>query len=77
MKNLHGRFRALGNVGDVLARQGRTEEAVAAHTERLSLARQIRDRGAEAAAFGALGLCHRHARQFDKALGFHTQVKEK
>ena len=35
---------------------------------------QLRDRGFEAAAFGSLGVCHRRAGQFDKALGCHTQV---
>ncbi len=77
MKHVPGRFRALGNLGEVLSRLGRLDEAVSAHTQRLSLARSpaMKDRASEAAAFGALGSCHRLARQFDKALGYHTQVR--
>ncbi len=75
LQHVHVRFRALGNVGDVLCRMGRAEEASAAHAERLAAARQCRDRAAEADAFGALGECNRRAGHFDKALGFHTQVR--
>ncbi len=74
MNHWQGRFRALGNVGDVLSRMGRLEEASVAQTERLREARQGGDRSAEAEALGALGTCNRRAGHLDKALGFHSQV---
>ena len=75
LKHDGARFRALGNMGDVLSRLGSVEEAIAVHGRQLALARAARDRGCEAAAYGALGSCHRQAKRFDKALGFHTQVR--
>lgn len=72
-KNIAGKFRALGNIGDCLLRLGEIEEAVKMHQRQLNLARQAADRGLEAAAYGALGLSHRASRSYDKALGFHTQ----
>ncbi len=74
MKHNQAKFRAMGNMGDVLTKMGQHEEALAVFTKQLSLAKQVRDRGFEASAYGSLGVCHRHAKQFDKALGFHTQV---
>ena len=78
MKHSQAQFRALGNMGDVLLKtteDGTTAEAVAVYGRQLALAKQLRDRGFEAAAFGSLGVCHRRAGQFDKALGCHTQVR--
>ena len=74
MKHLSGKFRALGNIGDVLIKMGDVEEAVKMYQRQLSFARQGRDRSLEAAAYGALGLGHRLLRCYDKALGYHTQV---
>nr|CAD7200729.1 unnamed protein product [Timema douglasi] len=73
VKHLPGKFRALGNIGDVLIKMGEVEEAVKMYQRQLSFARQSHDRGMEAAAYGALGLGHRLLRRFDKALGYHTQ----
>lgn len=73
-KHVPGKFRALGNIGDVLIKMGDVEEAVKMYQRQLTIARQGRDRGLEAAAYGALGLGHRLLRCFDKALGYHTQV---
>ena len=77
MKHSQAQFRALGNMGDVLLKttEDGTTEAVAVYGRQLALAKQLRDRGFEAAAFGSLGVCHRRAGQFDKALGCHTQVR--
>ena len=86
MKHAQAQFRALGNMGDVLVKMedggpggaaggAAGEEAVAVYGRQLALAKQLRDRGFEAAAFGSLGVCHRRAGQFDKALGCHTQVR--
>ena len=80
MKHSQAQFRALGNMGDVLLKTtedggAASEEAVAVYGRQLALAKQLRDRGFEAAAFGSLGVCHRRAGQFDKALGCHTQVR--
>lgn len=72
-KHVVGKFRALGNIGDCLLRLGETEEAIKMHQRQLNLARQSRDRGLEAAAYGALGTTHRTTKNLDKALGFHTQ----
>ena len=74
MKHLPGKFRALGNIGDVLVRIGDIPEAVKMYHRQLSLARQAHDRNLEASAYAALGLGHRLLRCFDKALGYHTQV---
>ncbi|XP_068900354.1 tetratricopeptide repeat protein 28 isoform X3 [Tenebrio molitor] len=72
--NLPGsKFRALGNIGDVLIKMGETEEAVKMYHRQLALARSNRDRGMEAAACGALGIAHRLLKRLDKALGYHTQ----
>lgn len=73
-KHLPGKFRALGNIGDVLIKMGDVEEALKMYQRQLSFARQGRDRGLEATAYGALGLGNRLLRCFDKALGYHTQV---
>ena len=76
MKHSQAQFRALGNMGDVLLKtEDGASEAVAVYGRQLALAKQLRDRGFEAAAFGSLGVCHRRAGQFDKALGCHTQVR--
>ncbi|XP_059614849.1 tetratricopeptide repeat protein 28 [Phlebotomus argentipes] len=73
MNHLPGKFRALGNIGDVLIRMGDLEEAGKMYQRQLGLARQARERSMEAAACGALGLCNRLLKRFDKALGYHTQ----
>lgn len=74
MKHLAGKFRALGNIGDVLMKMNDYEEAVKMFHKQLLLAKQSGDRSLEGSAFAALGLAHRQLRQFDKALGYHTQV---
>lgn len=75
MKHNQGKFRALGNMGDVLLKmEDQLEEAISVYQKQLGLAKQIRDKGFEASAYGSLGICHRHAKLYDKALGFHTQV---
>ena len=75
MKHNQAKFRALGNMGDVLMKmEAGLEEAMAVYQKQLGLAKAIRDKGFEAAAYGALGVCHRQAKLFDKSLGFHTQV---
>lgn len=75
-KNLSGKFRAMGNIGDVLMKMGDVEEATKMYQRQLSFARQSGDHALESAAYGNLGLAHRMLRHFDKALGFHTQVLE-
>ena len=76
MKHNQAKFRALGNMGDVLMKmEAGLEEAMAVYQKQLGLAKAIRDKGFEAAAYGALGVCHRQAKLFDKSLGFHTQVR--
>lgn len=42
---VQGKFRALGNIGDVLMKMGDTEEAIKMYQKQLSVARQARDRG--------------------------------
>lgn len=73
-KHLPGKFRALGNIGDVLMKMRDVEEAVKMYQRQLTFARQGRDRSLEAAAYGSLGLANRLLRHLDKALGYHTQV---
>ncbi|MCL4126876.1 UNVERIFIED_CONTAM: hypothetical protein GTU68_063706 [Idotea baltica] len=73
MKHLQGKFRALGNIGDVLMKQRNYDEAVKVYQKQLVLSKQSRDKVLEASAYGALGLAHRLLKCFDKALGFHTQ----
>jgi len=74
-KHVPGKFRALGNIGDVLIKMGDIEEAIKMYQRQLSIARSARDRSLEGAACGALGLSHRLLRCYDKALGYHTQVR--
>ncbi len=74
MKHGAARFRAFGNIADVLMKMGKTEEATAVYQKQLALSKQSRDKRFEASAYGSLGVCHRFAKQFDKALGYHTQV---
>lgn len=71
--NNNGKFRALGNIGDVLIKMGDLDEASKMFQRQLQIARQLRDRNLEASACGSLGLVNRLMRKFDKALGFHTQ----
>lgn len=75
MKHLQGKFRALGNIGDVLMKMKNYDEAVKVYQKQLVLAKQSRDKVLEASAYGALGLAHRLLKCFDKALGYHTQVR--
>ena len=74
LKHTQGTFRALGNMGDALMKMSQFDEAVPYYHKQLAAAKQSRDRPLEACAYGALGMAHRVLRQFDKALGFHTQV---
>lgn len=69
-----GKFRALGNIGDVLIKMEETEEAVKMYHRQLALARSNRDRGMEAAACGALGIAHRLLKRLDKALGKFSEL---
>lgn len=69
-----GKFRALGNLGDVLMKMKDPSQAVKVYQKQLILAKQSGDKSLEAVAYGALGLCHRQMQCFDKALGYHTQV---
>ena len=71
---LKGKFRALGNLGDVLMKMKDPSQAVKVYQKQLILAKQSGDKTLEAVAYGALGLCHRQMQCFDKALGYHTQV---
>lgn len=75
MKYLQGKFRALGNIGDVLMKMRNYDEAVKVYQKQLVLAKHSRDKVLEASAYGALGLAHRLLKCFDKALGYHTQVR--
>lgn len=77
MKHNQARYRALGNMGDVLNKMSKNEEAISVYQKQLAMAKQIRDKGFEAGAYGSLGVCFRQAKQFDKSLGFHTQVSGK
>lgn len=61
-------------MGDVLMKMGKSEEAVQMYQKQLLLVRQSKERHLEAAAYGALGLCHRQLKCYDKALAYHSQV---
>lgn len=73
-KNLPGKFRAIGNIGDILMKMGNVEEAIKMYQRQMSFARQGPDRALEASAFGNLGHANRLLKFYDKALAFHTQV---
>ena len=75
MKETQSRFRALGNMGDVLIKMEQVEEAIKVYQKQLILSKQTREKTYEATAYGSLGVCHRLAKHFDKALGYHTQVR--
>ena len=74
MKDPQSRFRSLGNMGDVLIKMDQIEEAIKVYQRQLMLSKQTRDKSCEATAYGSLGVCHRLSKQFDNALGYHTQV---
>ncbi len=69
------RFKALGNIGDVLLKMSNVEEAMKAYQKQLIMSKQLKNKKLEAGAYGALGISHRLGKQFDKSLGFHTQVR--
>lgn len=73
-KNLSGKFRAIGNIGDILMKTGDIEEAIKMYQRQLTFAREAREKSLEASAYGNLGLANRQLKCFDKALAFHTQV---
>ena len=75
MKETQSRFRALGNMGDVLIKMEQVEEAIKIYQKQLTLSKQAREKTYEATSYGSLGVCHRLSKQFDKALGYHTQVR--
>ena len=75
MKHGAARFRAFGNMADVLMKMGKADEAISIYQKQLGLSKQSRDKRFEASAYGSLGVCHRMAKQFDKSLGYHTQVR--
>jgi predicted phosphoribosyltransferase len=62
-------------MGDVLVKMANVEEALKVFAKQLVLSKQLKNKKLEAVAFGALGVGHRLAKQFDKSLGFHTQVR--
>jgi len=74
-KQHEARFRALGNMGDVLLKMSNIEEALKVYAKQLVLSKQLKNKKLEAVAFGSLGVSHRIAKQLDKSLGFHTQVR--
>jgi tetratricopeptide (TPR) repeat protein len=76
MKHGAARFRAFGNMADVLMKMEQVDEAVAIFQKQLALSKQSRDKRFEASAYGSLGVCHRLSKQYDKSLGYHTQVIE-
>ena len=55
MKHLQGKFRALGNIGDVFMKMKNLSEAVKVYQKQLVLAKQSRDIVLEASAYEALG----------------------
>ena len=72
-KESDSRFRALGNMGDVLIKMDSLEEAIEVYHKQLALSKQLREKSYEASSYGSLGICHRLTKQFDKALGIpHT-----
>ncbi len=72
-KHAVGKFRALGNIGDIMIKMNQTEEAVNIYQKQLQLAKQMREKNLEAAAYAALALAQRHMGHQDKALGCYTQ----
>ena len=76
MKHGAARFRAFGNMADVLMKMGKSDEAISIYQKQLMLSKQSRDKRFEASAYGSLGVCHRMAKHFDKSLGYHTQVRK-
>lgn len=72
--NTTGKFRALGNIGDILIKLGDLEEAGKMFHRQLAIARHSRERLLEATACGALGLVHRLMKKFDKASGEYKKT---
>ena len=57
MKHGAARFRAFGNIADVLMKMENLEEANGVYQKQLILSKQSRDKRFEASAFGSLGVC--------------------
>ncbi|OQR69498.1 tetratricopeptide repeat protein 28-like, partial [Tropilaelaps mercedesae] len=75
-RDIQGKFRALGNIGDIFIRMGNGQEAIKAYQKQLVLCREESGstlKHLEASSFSALGACHQQMKAFDRALGFHTQ----
>ncbi|GAB1599212.1 tetratricopeptide repeat protein 28-like isoform X1 [Argonauta hians] len=73
LKYTKGTFKVLGTIGDILLKTGEITEAVKTYQQQLNLAKQSKNQHLIAAAYGALGTCHRFLGQFEKAFTYHNQ----
>ena len=72
--NIQDKYRALSNLGEIFVRNSRLDDALRIHNEKLSLAKQSRDKKMEADAYNSLGLYFTLLQNYSKALAYHIQV---
>ena len=61
------KMRALNNIGDLLTKMKKFDEAIKIYEKQVSIARSIGDVLSEANAFASLTICQKHAENFEKA----------
>ena len=67
------KLQAMGNVADILTRQGKCSEAMKMLEKQLTLARSLGDVSNEANTFAALGACQKSAGNYEKAALYYKQ----
>jgi Flp pilus assembly protein TadD len=65
--DVHGQGAALGNLGNVLLRADRFEEAIAPSQNAAALCQQVGDQFGQGVALGQLGLALQQTQRFDEA----------
>jgi tetratricopeptide (TPR) repeat protein len=65
---------ALGDLGVVYSRQGRSDQAIDHHQQALTVARRLGERPGEARALGNLGIAYSHLGQLEQAAEHQRQV---
>ncbi|KAI2801478.1 Tetratricopeptide repeat protein 28 [Blomia tropicalis] len=69
----NGKLRAMGNISEVLIRQGKCSEAMRMLEKRLTLARSLGDVNTEANVFASLGSCKKTSNNYEEAARYYKQ----
>ena len=76
LRSVRGEFKALGNVGDLRAGQGRNELALAVYEEQLEVARTTEEPALVAQSLSSVGSTLRRLKRNDAALRYHAEEAE-